>query len=83
MLAATVYICTTVYLIIASHYLIFRVTLSISDHVMSFQHHVNAWKKQPEKEMHLCSEVSRKSGEALKGTGMCGKRTLVECAVPH
>lgn len=39
---------------------------------------LNAWKKQPEKEMYLCSVVSRKSGESLKGTGMCGKRTLVE-----
>lgn len=82
-LEATVYICTSVCLIILSHYLIFRATLGVSDHVMSFLYNVNAWKNQPEKEMHLCSAVSRKSGEALKGTGMCGKRTLVECAVPH
>lgn len=61
----------------------FRVALGASDDLMRLLNSVNAWRHQLRKEKHLCSAVSRKSDEVLKGTGMCGKRTLVKCMVPH
>lgn len=73
----TVYICSYHVLIIS----VFSVTLWIDPTSLLLS--VNVRRLQLENEKHLCSAVSRKSGEVLKGTGMCGKRTLVKCSLPH
>lgn len=54
-----------------------------TDVLVSLLQKVDVRRHQLKNEKHLCSTVSRKSGEVLKGTGMCGKRTLVKCMVPH
>lgn len=61
----------------------FSVALGTPDDLVSLLQSVAARRHKLENEKHLCSAVSRKSGEVLKGTGMCGKRTLVKCMVPH
>lgn len=74
------YICSAVCLIMVSDLSTFSVALYISHDWASL---LNVRRHQLENEKHLCSAVSRKSGKTLKGTGMCGKKTLVKCMVPH
>lgn len=61
----------------------FSVALSTSEDQLSLLQNVDLRRHQLQNEKHLCSAVSRKSGVVLKGTGMCGKRTLVKWMVPH
>lgn len=76
---SVMYFCTPVFLIMMSDFF-FVYFQPGSDDLVSY---VNVRRHQVENEKHLCSAVSRKSGRTLRGPGMCGKKTLVKCMVPH